>query len=166
VTPCSLVYINTDVSEEYAAPICTKLHQTPPFSLSAWIFTKNIVCIEIKILKDKTNSIQYTRPKYENKLLEISHYMSQHLNIQRMGYKLCNCSRCWTVDSLYTFKCKRFRNSGHAATFGIPFWSFFWKIFHYQYKSRWTVTIPGKTHRIFLHYNSSKHCTRLLNTFK
>jgi hypothetical protein len=28
--------------------------------------------------------------------------------------------RCWTMDSLYTFKCKLFRNTRHTVTFGTP----------------------------------------------
>jgi hypothetical protein len=34
---------------------------------------------------------------------------------------------------------------------------------HYQWKSHWTVTIPGKTRCVLLHDDSSKHCTCPLN---
>jgi hypothetical protein len=34
---------------------------------------------------------------------------------------------------------------------------------HYQWKSHWTVTIPGKTRRVLLHHDGSKHCTCPLN---
>jgi hypothetical protein len=38
-------------------------------------------------------------------------------------YSKCYCvatvSRCWTMDSLYAFKCKRFRNTRHTVIFGI-----------------------------------------------
>jgi hypothetical protein len=30
-------------------------------------------------------------------------------------------SRCWTMDSLYAFRCKRFRNTRQAVTFELPF---------------------------------------------
>jgi hypothetical protein len=65
---------------------------------------------------------------------------------------------CWTMDSLYAFKCKRF---GHIVIFGIPLWSSFWSTLHYH----WTVTIPGKTWSVSLHYGSSKHCTYSLDWF-
>jgi hypothetical protein len=35
----------------------------------------------------------------------------------------------------------------------------------YHWKSHWTVTIPGETPCILLHYGSSKHCTCPLNKF-
>jgi hypothetical protein len=51
----------------------------------------------------------------------------------------------WTMDSLYAIKCKCFRNTRHNVAFGIPLQSSFWNTLHYQWKSHWTVTIPGKT---------------------
>jgi hypothetical protein len=54
-------------------------------------------------------------------------------------------SRCWTTASLYALKCKRFRNTRHTLTFGIPLQRSFWNTLHYQWKPHWTVTILGKT---------------------
>jgi hypothetical protein len=31
----------------------------------------------------------------------------------------------WRMDNLYPFKCKRFRNTRHKVTFGVPLWSSF-----------------------------------------
>jgi hypothetical protein len=56
----------------------------------------------------------------------------------------------WTMDSLYAFKCERFRNT----TFGIPLYNSFWNTLHYQWKSHWTVTILGKTLCALLHCDS------------
>jgi hypothetical protein len=53
--------------------------------------------------------------------------------------------RCWTMDSLYTFECKRFRNTRHAAKFGIQLRSSFWNTLYFQWKLHWTVTISDKT---------------------
>jgi hypothetical protein len=68
-------------------------------------------------------------------------------------------STLWKMDSLYTFKCKRFCNTCHTVTFGIPLYSSFWNALHYHWKSHWTVTIPHKTWCVCLHYDSSKQCT-------
>jgi hypothetical protein len=54
-------------------------------------------------------------------------------------------SKCWTMDSLYTFHCKSFRNTRHTVTFGIPQSSFFLNSLPYQWKPHWTVTILHKT---------------------
>jgi hypothetical protein len=70
-----------------------------------------------------------------------------------------------TMDSLYAFKCKHFRNTSHTVTFGIPLWSSFWNTLRYQCKSHWAVAIPGKTRCVLLRYDSSKHCTCPLNKF-
>jgi hypothetical protein len=64
-----------------------------------------------------------------------------------------------TMDSLYTFKCKMFRNNSHTVIFGIPLYSSFWNALHYQWKSHWTVAIPVKTRCVLLHCDSSKHGT-------
>jgi hypothetical protein len=44
-------------------------------------------------------------------------------------------------------------------------WTTFWNNLHYQWKSHWTVTIPGKIRCALLHYDSSKHCTSPPNKF-
>jgi hypothetical protein len=36
------------------------------------------------------------------------------------GVQTIHRSKCWTLDSFYTFKCKCLRNSGHTATLGMP----------------------------------------------
>jgi hypothetical protein len=36
---------------------------------------------------------------------------------------------------------------------------------HYQWKSLWTITIPGKTRRILLHYDCSKRCAYPVSKF-
>jgi hypothetical protein len=56
---------------------------------------------------------------------------------------------CCIMDSLYVFKCKRFRNTRPTVTFGLPLWRAFWNTLHYQWKPHWTVTIPGKTRCVF-----------------
>jgi hypothetical protein len=43
--------------------------------------------------------------------------------------------------------------------------SSFWNSLHCQWKSRWTVTIPGRTRCVLLHYDSSKHCACPLSKF-
>jgi hypothetical protein len=45
----------------------------------------------------------------------------------------------------------------------ISFYRFIVHYLHYQWKSRWTVTIPVKTRCVLLHYDSSKHYTCPLN---
>jgi hypothetical protein len=70
-----------------------------------------------------------------------------------------------TLDSLYVFKCKRFDNTRHRVTFGLSLQSSFWNTLHYQWKSHWTITIPSETQCVFLHYDSSGHCTCPLNKF-
>jgi hypothetical protein len=61
------------------------------------------------------------------------------------------------LDSLYAFKCKRFRNTRHTIV------KLFSHILHYQWKLYWTVAIPGRTRCVLLHYDSSKHRTCPLN---
>jgi hypothetical protein len=39
--------------------------------------------------------------------------------------RIIHRSRCCTISSLYTFNCKRFRNTRHTVTFGISLYSFF-----------------------------------------
>jgi hypothetical protein len=82
-----------------------------------------------------------------------------------LGVQTIHLSTPWTIDSLYAFKRKGFHNIRHTVTFGIPLQSCFWNTLHYQWKSHWTVTIPGKTRCVLLHYDSSKHCTCPLNKF-
>jgi hypothetical protein len=79
------------------------------------------------------------------------------------GIQAMHRSRCLTMDSLYAFWCKRFRNTRHTVTYGIPLQSSFLNTLHYQWKSHWTVTIPGRTRRASLHYDSSKNCKSPLN---
>jgi hypothetical protein len=73
--------------------------------------------------------------------------------------------KCLTIHRLYSFKCKRFRNTRYRVTFGTPLYSSISNTLHYQWKSHWTVTIPGKNWCVLLHYDSSKHCTCPLNNF-
>jgi hypothetical protein len=77
-------------------------------------------------------------------------------------YNLCIVQ---DFDGLYAFKCKRFRNTRQTVTIGIALQSSFWNTLYYQWKSHWTVIIPGKTRCVLLHYDSSKHCTCPLNKF-
>jgi hypothetical protein len=68
--------------------------------------------------------------------------------------------RCWKMDSLYTFKCKRFRNARHTVTFGIPSfprrtsrwlsWTSneaFLKLFHCSLRNTWATVWLGMVHR-------------------
>jgi hypothetical protein len=43
------------------------------------------------------------------------------------GVRSIQRSRCWTMGSLYTFKCTRFRNTSYTVTFGIPLYYLFLK---------------------------------------
>jgi hypothetical protein len=68
------------------------------------------------------------------------------LNILSVINVILTCyPKFWTMDSLYAFKCKRFRNTRHKVTFEIPLQSSFLNTLHYQWKSHWTVIIPGET---------------------
>jgi hypothetical protein len=59
-----------------------------------------------------------------------------------------------------------FVSTRHTVTFGITLLrSTFWNTLHYQLRSHWTITIPGKIRCVLLHCGSSKHCTFHLNTF-
>jgi hypothetical protein len=49
--------------------------------------------------------------------------------------------RRWTMDSLYAFKCKRFRNTRHTVTFGIPLQSSFWNTLQSSSWQIWTIMI-------------------------
>jgi hypothetical protein len=73
--------------------------------------------------------------------------------------------KAYKIFSVYAFKCKRFRNTRHTVTFVIPLCSSFLNTLHYQWRSRWTVTIQGENRCALLHYDSPKHCTCPLNKF-
>jgi hypothetical protein len=85
---------------------------------------------------------------------------------KRLHLRACKLSIVQGVERcLYAFKCKCFRNSCHKVTFRIPSYRYFWNTLHYQLRSQWIVTIPGKTRYVLLHYDSSNHRTCPLNTF-
>jgi hypothetical protein len=63
-------------------------------------------------------------------------------------------SKCYCVAKTFTLKIVQ---TIHRSRF--------WEPLHYQWKSHWTVTIPGKTRCVLLHRDSSKHCTCPMNKF-
>jgi hypothetical protein len=79
------------------------------------------------------------------------------------------------MDSLYACKCKRFRNNRHTVTFGIPVFRDARRVGFRELQTKLslssstvaleTLTIRGRTRCVFLHYDSSKQCTRHLNKF-
>jgi hypothetical protein len=79
------------------------------------------------------------------------------------GVQTTQHSSCWMMDSLYAFKCKRFRSTLHTGSFGTPLQISFWNTLHYQLKLCRDAVIPGRTRCNLLHYESSKRCTCLLN---
>jgi hypothetical protein len=52
-----------------------------------------------------------------------------------------------------------FEHSSHSNIWNTIVQLFFQTTLHYQWKSLWTVTIPGGTQCVLLYYDSSKHCT-------
>jgi hypothetical protein len=68
---------------------------------------------------------------------------------------------CRTVDGLYVFMCKCFRNTRHSII-----WNIILTLFLKHPVLPVEVTLnPSKTLCILLHYDSSKHCTCPLSKF-
>jgi hypothetical protein len=118
-----------------------------------------------------------------------SHHSSRNLSLSCIWWNICIQNslrttlsasvRRWTMDSMYAFMCKRFHNTRHTVTFGVPVsqdarridfrglrteLSLSWSICkscHLE-RSRWRYSVlqyhVHQTCDVLLRYDSSKHC--------